>query len=170
MYYNVSLYFPGNFMYFMGFSKWFLLSSRLVAGTSAQSATIHLTFIYLSRIISERCLTMKRLKVSAELRLELMMTHRMKDDEKFSSPPHDAMYFLQVSAQALAHPSLASWPGALRQRTAPLCLLRWWPAGKLVFWLVSAEPLFLMTNVKGILLGGWSWIIRMCYVGKILKS
>lgn len=27
---------PGNFMYFMGFSKWLLLSSRLVAGESVQ--------------------------------------------------------------------------------------------------------------------------------------
>lgn len=31
---------PGNFMYFMGFSKWLLLSSRLVAGESAQSETV----------------------------------------------------------------------------------------------------------------------------------
>lgn len=52
--YSVSFpfYSTGNFMYFMGFSKWLLLASRLVAGESVQSDTSVVVSTYLALFLA----------------------------------------------------------------------------------------------------------------------
>lgn len=186
-------YSAGNFMYFMGFSKWLLLASRLVAGESAQSDTYYhlaggkpgeyswqigiaqqdslfngapqlkrLNYKFLPNGSHKFQLIDNVMKVKPGVVQYITLTlyfRKMKRrydttemyilSKTWGFQPQCVsiviyswrMYFPQALAQAPAHLSLASWPEALPQRTAPLCLLLSWHVDKLAFWLVSAPLL-----------------------------
>lgn len=102
-------WFLGNFMYFIGYSKWLLLCSRLVAGG---------THTHTHKITPIAC------AVSARVCALWRCNRRM-------------LFPSQVSVQERAPPSLVSWLGAHARRSAPVSSQQSWPVDKLASLSVS---------------------------------